>query len=50
MVINYITKDKSLQIQHSDIKHSNKKNLINIFKTTLGKNYKWNGKISKQLV
>ena len=45
----YLPRDKSLQIQHSDIKHSNKKNLINIFKKTLGKNYKWNGKISQTI-
>ena len=39
-----LQKDKSLQIQHSNITYNNKKNLIEIFKKTLGNKYKWNGK------
>ena len=39
-----LQKDKSLQIQHSNITYNNKKNLIEIFKKTFGNKYKWNGK------
>ena len=39
-----IQKDKSLQIQHSNITYNNKKNLIEVFKKTLGNKYKWSGK------
>ena len=44
-----LQKNNSLEIQHSNITYSNKKNLIEIFKKTLGKNYKWNGRASKTI-
>jgi len=38
-----LQKDKLLHIQHSNITYNNKKNLIEVFKKTLGTKYKWNG-------
>ena len=36
--------DGRLFIQHNGITHSKKKDLIRVFETTIGRQYKWSGK------